>query len=874
MVKQKITGLGLSLLLLFGMSGAVLANAPLTAGAESNQSEPAATETVALKPGSAESDGNAELFLPASYEQYLPLKTPSYVTMDERRIIVADGKLLYFYDRAAGRYSFYDTELKDNATVEKVQITDEGRLFFSSNGLLYEYSFEKEAAEEIKEVACATFLVKDGYLYTVRAGETTYTLNYYPLNELNRDGEKEILTITTSIRPKLTAAGDNLYCIRENTDVVTYDVGGQAPVYRERTALDKTSERQITNLKFACVYGGSLYYTVDGTTETEKNGLYRTDFAGNSVRLIKEDGFSAVTTYENELYCVQNSSVLRLKPEGDGVVRSGYEIASSSDSVNRLSHAEDAVRAGDLLVTSDKRGRRISVYNFATERYSSIACDFSPNLVATDGTLIAVSSGESVYTCTYGEETFTLSKKTNSEIKGLACVYGTVYYVTEIAYGKAGEAEEHWHNAAGTPARLTRDLYGTLYVAYANGSVRAYSEEAFLNNADAGTLLPASLPANYVSLRADFEGNVYCLAGGTLYKNGEAFAAINGKDYVYEGTENPVSFALGFEDDEVYFLFGNYYVKSKAETLNLPTLKKIATEGAKESVFGVHGTENLLADVPAGAIGIRTDAKELREGDFECFPYAGYYRLNEAAHGVLLAETEKYYAVLLYRAENRAYTLSLFRKSGVRILAEEEYWQEDGSVAYLSNRVSSYFAPTLEAELADAALPRGLRVTVLGVVSTLEYDYAKISYATEAKSVAYGFVPASYLSDVSPASDGGDTFLPGYIKANKAGIEFVSEDGEDSFVVTERTKAKLAEQEDGTYLAAIERNGKIYTAHVSGKAVDWGESDALRISLIVILTVLALVIIGAYVYLLPRKSAERKPKKEKRAKTKKNNSNR
>ena len=48
---------------------------------------------------------NSELFLPTSYEQYLPLQDPSYMALSERHIAVADGTLMYVYDRENGAYT-------------------------------------------------------------------------------------------------------------------------------------------------------------------------------------------------------------------------------------------------------------------------------------------------------------------------------------------------------------------------------------------------------------------------------------------------------------------------------------------------------------------------------------------------------------------------------------------------------------------------------------------------------------------------------------------------------------------------------------------------------------------------------------------------
>ena len=116
-------------------------------------------------------------------------------------------------------------------------------------------------------------------------------------------------------------------------------------------------------------------------------------------------------------------------------------------------------------------------------------------------------------------------------------------------------------------------------------------------------------------------------------------------------------------------------------------------------------------------------------------------------------------------------------------------------------------------------------------------------------------MPKSYLSDVSPFPAAGDEYFSGHIKADREGIEFLADDGV-ILLITELTGAKFTEQEDGSFLARIEKDGVVYRAYVTKDQVDFGNSDALRISLIIILTVLALVIIGAYVFLLPRKTAQ------------------
>ena len=198
MLQRKIAGFTLSLLMLIGSTGAVMQGAPLFARAETE--EPPAAQTV-----TALDRSNAELFLPASYEQYLPLENPSYMAMNESCIAISDGTKLYLYDKSEGSYSVYQTRLPNNATVEKIQLTDDGRCFFSAGGLFYEYFRTENTASEITDVACATFHVEGDFLYTVRMSENRVSLIQYSLDNLTREGEYTINTVASPIRPKLTA---------------------------------------------------------------------------------------------------------------------------------------------------------------------------------------------------------------------------------------------------------------------------------------------------------------------------------------------------------------------------------------------------------------------------------------------------------------------------------------------------------------------------------------------------------------------------------------------------------------------------------------------------------------------------------------------
>ena len=66
----------------------------------------------------------------------------------------------------------------------------------------------------------------------------------------------------------------------------------------------------------------------------------------------------------------------------------------------------------------------------------------------------------------------------------------------------------------------------------------------------------------------------------------------------------------------------------------------------------------------------------------------------------------------------------------------------------------------------------------------------------------------------------------------------------------ERVQVRLYDNGDGTYTARL-ADDLSYGATITGDMIDDGNAEVIRIVLIVILTVLALVILGVYLYLLP-----------------------
>lgn len=889
---KKTTGLLLALFLSAGV--ATTLSAPISAYSAQAEGEPLSI-----------SEENAELLLPTSYEQYLPLDNPAYIAMNDEYIAVADRFSMYVYDRGAAEYSVYHHIVGDVAAevaISKMQFTDEGELFFRDNlSNLYRYDFETGDSEIVDNMSCLTFLIQGKYMYMANESSTTKKVNftYVPVDDMRLGAVKPLTnTELDASNPRMAYENDTLYCVTDNNTVYAYD--GKTHEYRGRSELDRTME-QITNLQFVCAYGNEFYYTVNGTGNP-KNGLYRTDKNGNAECIQKGDNFSTITSCGGKLYCIQGSCIRELAVNGNQVEFTGYEIAADSSSPHRLAGAGETVRTKNLVAACDKGNTRVSVYNRIDGTYTVIPCEadgtpFVPEHVAIDkeeqtikknGDIIttnriAVSNGSNVYVYTLSQHslnaqengvTLTAVKDAKLSVADLCFVYGECYYVTEHnGYGCVGgtaEGELHFSNAT-SPTAIASDLYGTIYVAFTNRVLTFHESDFLSENAEGEELLTISGDANaaFVDLTVDYEGNVwYLTSDGKLFCNATQRAQIDGKDFVYLNEEHdyPVSFALSFEDDEVYFNFKNYVVKTNAYALSsLPTLNKIVAGEAKQKAFDLAKCDSLYVQIPNGTVGVRIDLGALKTTESEYFPYESYFRSESETprRGVLLYEPESdsgCYIVALYDEARHSFTANLFKKSRCEITADEDYYTEEEDTAYITNDVSLCSAPCLFpapygerlSPLADTLLKRGDKLQVLGYAEGEDRVYAFV----ENEEGVQGFVPRSYLSKNNPLGTPTKDYKLGYLKGD-AGVVLKSESGEE-FAITEKTAVRLYANEDGTYTAILEKDGVTYSGIVASEAVFRGEANAMRISLIVILSVLALVIVACYAFLMFPKHKKKK----------------
>ena len=852
MTIRKYAGVLLALVLFAGTAGAAI---PLSRGESTS-----ARAAEAVKPVTIGTD-NASLFLPSSYEQYLPLTDPNSVAVNDSYVAIADQNggtsYIYIYERATGSYRRYKHTTADSIT--KIQFSASGELYFadsSAASILYRLKLEDAgdlSAESIHITrGVGTFLIEGETLYvaSVNAEQGRSSLYAFPLSSPTEGAAVEETINFTN--PLLTYANGWLYCAvtdtagARNYHVYAYPVGSG-----ENAHTYTLTDGGAGDLTSVCFFGGALCFTT-------ATGIYAADLAANTVTpLIEEAGCTALTLCNDTLYCVDGTSVRQIAYADGSAAFTDYEIAGASDSVGRLSGATDMARAGDLIVTADAGNNRISVCNTQTGAYTVYACESAPALVATDGETIAYAArdGHTIYACTYGDAAFAAAGETDGTVQGLAVLYGDLYYTDgTLHYGRI--AADHTatvvQREGSRPLAIAADIFGNLYVSFEDGSVRRFTEEEFLTREAQGADTGVTLPSGATSLECDYDGNLYYLSDGKLYQNDALFAEF-GENFVWKDgqeTDVPVAFALGYQDDAVYFGFGNYIVTSAEGALSaIPTLSEIAVEEARATAFSFHAADGLLVDVPAGTVGVATDLNALRAEETAAFPYRGYARSTLAREGVLLARTQKW-ALVLFADGGGAYTAELVPAAAPQTIASEEYYTpESGAVRFASSDVSLYYAPCLSGALADIRLSRGDSVSLQGVVRTAELSYAIVEIADGERAAVRGYVPLSYLTPVFTSAGAGGSYTLAYLKSDREGVLFTAADGSEQ-LVTERVEVRLYENGDGTYTAVL-TGDPAYSAQIDGSMIDEGNAEVIRIALIVILSVLALVILGVYLYLLP-----------------------
>lgn len=751
----------------------------------------ASAATSAARAASNASTPTDELFLPDSYEEYLPLSEPSSVAVTENYTAIADGLNIYVYDRLSSRYRCYTHPEITDKKITQIQFDDTGTLYFSVQSMdLYALNADTLTASKTN-FACNAFDIYGDYVYYTAISGAQASIYSRRLDDL--DGERqEIVPPEIVDKPAIAHNGEALYY----TDAGIYLSRADDKTYSKK--LYSPQGGQSSAVQSIAFYGDYCFYT--DTTKTLYSCRYAS--ADAAPETIGENCSAVSSPYAGSIYVVCGKAVKRLNAETREFT--DYEISASSPSAHRLEKATDCVLLNDTLVTLDsgESGTRIHLSPVGSTTTPSKTLNLSTvgaKFLATDGKTACVATDSeggalAIYDLTAKTDASPLRPiaqifaDPDESFVGIACVYGTYYAATNNTFfclSPAENAEETtekytvFSRDSGKSVRLlTSDAYGALYAAHSD-LVYTYTEAEFLDEntskapADAVAKLPASIGGDTVKkMLVDFDRNIYALQGNSLIacettSGGVARSyPLNTEFFVYTQTaDTPVtSVAFGVETSEIYVLFDGTFI-AKTYAAPLPTVSSIEVNGADETLFAEESATFSVVACEEKTLLVRFDSSMLYGKTF--FPYLSRERTKRKISALALTTSGRFTVLAVYDEENNDYYTALAETASCMQVSADDYLKDPpaqfsgGSKGYLTNSISLYKYPYLTPLFTVDTLDRHAEITVLKRVEHLDWLYYQVQYTDADGSVKIGYLPAAYVSDTDGRTPAADTKLLG-----------------------------------------------------------------------------------------------------------------
>ena len=706
-----------------------------------------------------------ELIAPQTYEEYLPLTAPTDVAVSENYTAIADGNFIYIYDRQDGEYRKYthgEESVPEN-TVTKLQFDEYGTLYFLDSSVSTNfYTLNVETGSEKKiDLACGTFTVHGSDLYFTNAQKQLYYAS------LVDSTVSQTISLKWDKVSSLSFWNGELYFIFADYYLMKIDpkLSSEPNASKDTFAMFSSQINHISigNGLLACTSaaGELITYALSQVNDSDK--LFQSE----------KEGFSGVCAFGNYVYSIASNDATILQYSIETNAFTDFEISASSDSLHRFRGATETCLAGNKLFIADNGNERVSVYNRETESFETpINATLPPSFLSSDEKTLLLANAEkavlySLEEETYGEQIGQFSAF-NGKLVGTASVYGTYYLISEnnYAYALAPDAEsgvwtltETKKTSTHSPKALTADVYGNLYI-LSGSDVYSFNETQFTSSGEAGEKVFQNLPTATTKLAVDYNGAIYALAGGAIYReDGAVFSFDDPLVYYEDKNATPVlnSFAFGVEENETYVLCeGNYLIKSTA--LSLPTVKTIKVNGADESVFANAAAEFTVVKTSENALLVEFELQTL--GGAEYFPYLSLERRETQRTALKIGETERYYLLAEYNQKAGAYKTYLALRSSCTPLEADDYRTEYGveeqKTGYITSAITLYKFPYLTELLKSGELERGAMVTVLGEIKELDHAYFHVAFESENGEIKTGYIPQAFVNDFSglpPASE-------------------------------------------------------------------------------------------------------------------------
>ena len=713
-------------------------------------------QSPAIAQESTSTASNVQLLLPTSYEQYLDLTAPTDVAVCEDYTAIADGNVIYVYDKTDGVYREYVHEVNANDpsknNVTKLQFDSTGDLYFLDATYLYVL---KPATLELPtptvqdtKFPCTSFYLHKNMLYFTDVKPSHTQLSQLDVLTNGIDVNKsETLINSLKGKPTITVYQNELYYTEDNTiSKYSFDTNTTAPVAWLPQSQVLTSV-QIVDDVLCCTDNAQSFYAYN-----------LLDIMGSHTAepLVKTQGnFSALSVFEGGVYAVDGNIIRRFSVAD--LAFTGYEISNKSASANRISAVTDSYLAGNLLMLADVGNHRISFCDTQTGEFlTPIQNTLTVSYLVSDGNTVLAANADkailySMQTETYGAVLAEFDDFIGN-IVGAASVYGKYYLALDNYCHYLLEADEtgKWHCtetkrvATRQPSLLTADVYGNLYVA-SGSKIHRYTEEQFLSVDQDGEEVYGNLPQAATKIMVDYAGSLYALIENKLYKLGEENAYALNQPLVYVDTATLTSFAFGIERNETYLVYQENYA-AKTTLLNLPTVKTIAVGETGNDIFAKESATFSVVQTLPDALVVYFDIHTLQGA--EVFPYVNYERRAQPFTALKIGETQTHNALALFNETTHEYQTCLVLKTQCQELPAEEYRAdyETEKFGYLSNAVSLYKFPYLNSALTASRLSAGTQVILLGEIDKLDHPYYHVAFIDENGARQTGFIPKAYVT--------------------------------------------------------------------------------------------------------------------------------
>lgn len=759
------------------------------------------------------------LVAPLSYEQYLPLSAPSDVALSDRYLAVADGNVIYLYDKQDEKYHEYkhDPALLGNTggsgagagasgggtgsnaqenVISKMQFSSNGNLYYAvelaSGDNFYEIDLseghpdptkpnERYTVRDLDNISCSTFTIDGETLYFANATGVLYS---YLLSDDNATPTLLRQSSTSSQKETLAFANGDLYYLDNNKYLNKINVASPADeIFYASFPI---------NLKCIAIVGNTLSCTTENKEffAYSLSELFAEKDATEVTPLSKaKDSYSALASHADYVYAVNGSVIEQFSVTDNAFTE--YSVCSASDAPNRLNGATDIHLVGEKLYIADAGNRRLSVYDAKTQQFeTNFPITFAPKFLSSDGEtlLLANASKAEIYSLSedsYGEliGSFTAF---NGELKGATSVFGTHYLLSDGYAYSLTETDGEWKLTAQEkrPSRFTSvallssDIYGDLYFVsktQTETDVYRITEQDFMSPDGEGTVVVGgNLPSDIKKISVDYNRTVYVLSKTEIHVHGRETKIPFDKataPLVYVPVDKEVSltaFAIGVEENQTYLLCeGNYLMRSTR--LQLPTVKTIPVGNAETDIFSETSAEFTVVDTKENALLISFDLEELKGETY--FPYAGYQRSKESKTALKLGTAGAYSVLAVFDETDNAYhtylTLSEFCTPH-----QDEYREvyEERKTGYITSDVTLYKFPYLTQLLTVGELARGTKIQILGEVTQLDHEYYHVLYETADDVSRSGYIPKSYVSETSGFVPEEETVVEGNQSSNRDAV--------------------------------------------------------------------------------------------------------